>query len=176
MKGAASSFGIVTAFYFQTEAAPAGAVSFSVVIPDSEKATVAQRVKIYQSMQTYGSSAPGEIALQLLLTNTTFAISGVYWGSLQEYEAAIAPFSALLPAGTTFKPTEANWIDTLISQSGATTLEVPLTGYNQHNTFFAKSLITSKQHALTDQQLTSFFNYIATQGNTSGYVSTRCAL
>ena len=138
------------------------------------KKTVVQRVKIYQAMQEYGRTAPGEIALQLFLANDAFAVTGVFWGSRPDYEAAVQPFIDLLPAGTTVTGTEAGWIATLVGQSGATTLEVPLTGYDQHNTFFAKSLITSEQKPLTDKQLTSFFTYVADHGSTSGYVSHWC--
>lgn len=122
-------------------------------------------------MQEWGSNAPDEISVQLWLTYTAFSISGVYWGSLQDYEAAIQPFANVLPAGTTFKPTANDWITTLIGQSGATSLDVPLTGYNQHNTFFAKSLISSQQKPQTEQQLTSFFTFVADEGSISGYVS-----
>jgi len=168
-KGAANSFGVVTYFHFKTEAAPENAVTFTVTIPDNMKATVAQRVNIYQAMQKYGVTAPGEMAMQLSLSNTNFGVTGVFWGSRPDYEAAVQPFIDMLPAGTTVAGTDAGWIATLIGQSGTATLEVPLTGYDEHNTFFAKSLFSSQKRPLTDTQLTSFFTFIADHGSTSGY-------
>lgn len=115
-------------------------------------------------MQEYGQVAPKEIALRLFTMNEVFTVSGVYWGTRANFNSAIAPFTALLPNGTTFSTIEGGWIETLVALAYSDTLEVPLTGYDMHDTFFTKSLVSSQSHPQNTSVLLPFFEYLMTEG------------
>jgi len=169
----------VATFHFQTEAAPASGLQFQVTLPDSETATPAQKANILLSMQEYGLIAPKEIALRLLTApeeagrrflgidfpNGVFLVSGAYWGTKEGFNTAITPFAALLPNGTTFNTTEAGYLETLLGISGESTLKTPLTGYNAHDTFFVKSVVSSQKHIQNTSASIPFFTYLKTEGS-----------
>lgn len=171
LKGAGSSFAIVTSFYFQTVAAPASGLLFTANLPGGATETAAQRASILSAMQKYGEDAPKEVALQLVTgTGSSFEVSGVYWGTTGEFQTAIDPFKQLLPSGTTFSTTESSYMGILVNLSGQSTLQVTLTGYNAHDTFFAKSIVSSQQY--NSSALTPFFDYLLTEGvQVAGLVS-----
>ena len=139
-------------------------------------------------MQEYGLMAPKEIALRLLTApgkvgrrflgvdfpNGVFLVSGAYWGTKEGFNTAIASFAALLPNGTTFNTTEAGYLETLLGISGESTFKIPLTGYNSHDTFFTKSVVSSQKHIQNSSALTPFFTYLMTEGDkVTDFVSTQ---
>ncbi|KAF8459293.1 hypothetical protein BDZ91DRAFT_777538 [Kalaharituber pfeilii] len=170
LRGAGSSFAIVTTFHMQTVQAPSSAISYTVNIPASEQTTVQQKVNIFLAMQEYGLEAPKEIALRLFTTTGAFVVSGVYWGDSAGFTTAIQGLRDRMPAGTTITTTTAGWLDTLKAIAWAQTLEVPLTGYNEHDTFFAKSVVATQSNPQNSSVITSFFNFLATHENTTDFV------
>ena len=140
--------GIVTTFHLQTVPAPRTAISFSVDIPSTKSKTATQRTNIFLAMQEYGLKADEKIGLSLYTDVSTFAISGVYWGDLAGYRAAIAPLVKLLPAGTQLSEKSAGWLQTLKEMSYSPTLDVPLSGYDLHETFVSAYIVQSVTNGL----------------------------
>lgn len=166
-------------FHFQTLAAPASGIQFQVTLPNSETATPAKKANVLLAIQKYGLIAPKEVALRLLVVsretgrrqsgvdfpNGIFLVSGIYWGTKEGFDTAIAPFAASLPNGTTFNTTEAGYLETLIGVSPDSAWKVPLTSYSVHDTFFVKSVVSSQKHIQSPSVLTPFFTYLMTEGD-----------
>lgn len=84
---------------------------------------------------------------------------------MKKFKATIFP--AILngfPTPDTTSVVAANWTTSLQNMAGDTPLKQPLTGYNLHDTFYAKSVVTKNAAPLTSAALTSFFNYMVKQG------------
>jgi hypothetical protein len=73
----------------------------------------------------------------------------------------LAPF----PTPVSSSVTPFGWIDALNNIAGGETLEEPLYGYDAHDTFYAKSVVTKNDMPLTEDQLTSFWSYVINQGS-----------
>ncbi|TAQ88941.1 hypothetical protein B7494_g2713 [Chlorociboria aeruginascens] len=164
MRGAADSFGIVTSFSFQTLAAPATVTFFQAFLTDS--------------LQDIDSVTSGFLALQdfvltspLLSKNTTFGMYTDSDGSFSltglclfcdtaEFNTTVFP--ALL-AGfkyTGAEVTDTSWLDALTNLANGDPLQQPLTGYNEHATFYAKSLVAKNAAPLTEDAIRAFWTYI----------------
>lgn len=65
--------------------------------------------------------------------------------------------------------TSKDWLDSLLFIEGGSPpgpLAQPLSGYNAHDTFYAKSLVTKNATPLTQTAIQSFFNYVINTGRT----------
>ncbi|KAF3941565.1 hypothetical protein ABW19_dt0205704 [Dactylella cylindrospora] len=169
LKGAGPSFGIVTKFWFKTYAVPENIVNYAYGFTGlSVDAAAAAFVEI----QKFAQTAPKELGLGVSLwqkTGTSFDLSGAYYGkSLQEFNNLIQPLLSKLPRPASSDVSSKGWVDTLIRFAGAPTLSVPETGYNEHTTFFAKSLVTPQKNPLSVQTMKNFFNYANTAGVAAG--------
>jgi len=80
----------------------------------------------------------------------------VYWGSLADFNTTIAPLIASFPQDGISDVREYGFIDLLVVLGGAGQLPQP-ENYNQHNTFFTKSIVSPVK--LTSEALTSFFTF-----------------
>lgn len=60
--------------------------------------------------------------------------------------------------------TNLSWIDSLQSQAGSDPLSQPLTGYNEHDTFYAKSIVTKTCEPISQSASLSFWQYIINKG------------
>jgi len=63
------------------------------------------------------------------------------------------------------------WIDSLTALSNEASLQEPLTGYNAHDTFFAKSITVPESDPLTAAALNSYFTYITQTAEPSSWFS-----
>lgn len=99
---------------------------------------------------------------------TAFTITGWYFGDLSYFQSTIQP--AMLqdfPAAASADVTAKDWLDSLLFIEGGSPpgpLAQPLTGYDAHDTFYAKSLVTRNANPLTEDAVRSFFNYVITTG------------
>jgi hypothetical protein len=48
-------------------------------------------------------------------------------------------------------------------------LKVPLTGFDHHDTFYAKSLVVKNAEPLTREELSSFWTFVINEGKTNGF-------
>jgi hypothetical protein len=131
MRGAGSSFGIVTAFHLKTYAAPNANIVFQYNF-NWPNYTVA--AKALDTIQRFGNTQqPREMNLRLLFQSYSTQLLGVYYGSRADFNSSIEPLLKALPNRTSSSVTTKNWIDTLSTYSyGA--LQQPL-NYDVHAAF-----------------------------------------
>lgn len=135
LRGAGSSFGIVTKFKLQTLQAPANGVRFTYSFGQPPRDNISYRVAIFQALQLYAlNTAPKELALRLWTLNDVFEVTGVYWGTRADFDIVIAPLLAQWPSQTTGVFEEHPWLDMLSSLANGETLAQPL-AYTKHETF-----------------------------------------
>ncbi|KAK6348721.1 hypothetical protein TWF718_006508 [Orbilia javanica] len=164
LKGAGPSFGIITKFWFKTYAVPESIVNYSYRF---QPGSVAQAVDAFMNIQTFARTAPKELGLGVSLwgSGVNFELSGAYYGKTQaQFNALFQPLLKKLPAPTSTTLDTRGWIDTLLRFAGSGTLSVPETGYNEHTTLYAKSLVTSNKAPIERKGMENFFNYAAQQG------------
>lgn len=165
MRGAGDSFGIATYFYIQTEAAPSSVLSFSASLQHIAKNTTLA-AKGFDMLQTFSLNSPD------LTPNITFGLyidSGGSFGiSGWCMECNHTIFSNdVLPAmlsgfpSTTPSVKDVKWIEALEVLANGDTLAQPLgSKYTQHETFYAKSVVTKEAEPLTTESILRFFSYI----------------
>ncbi|EPS41612.1 hypothetical protein H072_4489 [Dactylellina haptotyla CBS 200.50] len=165
LKGAAPSFGIITKFWFKTYAVPESIVNYSYSFTGL---SVDQAAAAFIEIQNFAKSAPKELGLGVSLwgNGVAFELSGAYYGkSQQDFDNMFQPLLGKLPAPSSSTVNVKGWIDTLLRFAGnGGSLSVPEIGYNEHTTFYAKSLVTSQTSPLSLDSMKSFFNYAANQG------------
>ncbi|KAK6358794.1 hypothetical protein TWF730_008113 [Orbilia blumenaviensis] len=165
LKGAAPSFGIITKFWFKTYSVPESIVNYSYRF---QPRSVSEAVDLFMKIQTFARTAPKELGLGVSLwgSGVNFELSGAYYGKTQQqFNTLFQPLlNQLTPAPTSSTLDTRGWIDTLLRFAGSNTLSVPETGYNEHTTFFAKSLVTSNRAPIERKGMENFFNYAANQG------------
>jgi hypothetical protein len=165
MRGAGDSFGIVTYFYLQTEAAPSSVLYFSAPLTAaSNDASLA--TKGFETLQTFSLTSPD------LTPNITF---GMYIDSGGSFsisgwciECDLTVFSNnVFPAmiggfpSTTPSVKQVRWIEALTILADPQPLTQPLgSSYTLHDTFYAKSVVSKEAEPLTTAAMSSFFSYI----------------
>ncbi|KAF3297164.1 hypothetical protein TWF132_008520 [Orbilia oligospora] len=164
LKGAAPSFGIITRFWFKTYAVPENIVNYSYRF---QPGSVSSAVDSFMKIQEFAKKAPKELGLGVSLwgSGVNFELSGAYYGkSIDDFNRLFKPLLSSLPAPTSSTLDSRGWIDTLLRFAGSGSLSVPETGYNEHTTFYAKSLVTSSRAPIERKGMENFFNYAAREG------------
>ena len=164
LRGAGSSYGIVTYFKLATKLAPTVATYYQY---NYFSPSIGVKTKAILATQEFGATfAPKELSLRLFFNNDTFQVYGVYWGPRTKWEKAIAPLLTRLPiAGRvpSVPGQELGWLPTLIQLNNGGHLKQPL-NYDMHETFFAKSIVTPASDHLGKATIKNFFTYLATSG------------
>ncbi|KAK4695760.1 hypothetical protein P7C71_g2043, partial [Lecanoromycetidae sp. Uapishka_2] len=167
LRGAADSFGIITSFYLQTQPAPSSVVNWSYGIPDmfTSAAVTAEAFVEIQNFALNASVVDGKLGLGIYIDGTTFSISGTYIGDEATFTNNVAPaLLSGLPTPSTSSIKSVDWITSLTDLANNVPLQQPITGYNLHDDFFAKSVVVPSSSPLTTTALTSYFNYIIETG------------
>jgi hypothetical protein len=165
MRGAADSFGIATYLYLQTEVAPSSVLYFTADFANalSDIGTV---TSAFQKTQTF------VLTSSLVTPNITFGIYTDTYGSLSvegwcmdcnlntfKEDVFPAMFSGFPTSNPTFQ--SLGWIDALKAIGAPNPLAQPLgSAYNDHDTFYAKSLVVKNSEPLTTAAIKSFFSYV----------------
>ncbi|KAI4216102.1 MAG: hypothetical protein LQ351_001600 [Letrouitia transgressa] len=167
LRGAAESFGIVTTFYLQTVQAPASVVQYSFGLPNLFK-SAATTTAAFQHIQSFAQNASvvdRKLGLGLYLDGSSFLIRGTYFGSIADFNNKIKPeLLRTLPTPSATSVQSVSWIESLTILADPQPLQQPKTGYDQHDTFYAKSLVVPSKSPLTTQGLNSYFGYMITNG------------
>lgn len=162
MRGAGSSFGIATAFYLQTVAAPSTIINFSYSFGNLYS-DVSKAVDLFMQVQTVANNAAvtdRNLGMGIYFDAYGFSLSGTYFGSRATYDSKIAPaLLNSLPAPQTSDVQTLGWIQSLTKLGGASTLTTPA-GYKEQDNFFAKSVTIPQSSPLTRSALTSYFTWI----------------
>lgn len=173
IRGAADSLGIVTKFYLQTQPAPSSVTYFVYTFSNmySSKETFTNS---FLHMQDFGKNASvvdSKIAFSLYIDNYgSYSVTGSYLGTVDDFNATIAPeFLRTLPTPASTTVEVYNYIDYLVALSGATTIKQPLTGYDEHQDFFAKSITVPEPDGLTSDAINAWFDHI--NGTSATYYS-----
>ncbi|KAL9059101.1 MAG: hypothetical protein Q9206_001624 [Seirophora lacunosa] len=167
LRGAADSFGIVTTFYLQTVPAPATVINWSFSIPNMFKsaATSANALLHIQAFAQNASVVDRKLGMGMYMDGYGFSISGTYFGSLADFNAKIKPeLLRTLPAPTASSATPMTWIQSLTALANGQPLQQPTKGYDQHDSFFAKSLVVPASSPLTQSTWTAYFDHMIRNG------------
>ncbi|EUC40538.1 Glucooligosaccharide oxidase [Bipolaris oryzae ATCC 44560] len=173
LRGAADSIGIITTFYLQTKPAPARVVSYSSNFSSALMSADAA-ADVVLKLQTFVTTSP-YINRNLTLEIYTsvfgeFTVRGWYFGDMAYFSDTVFP--AMLngmptPSNTTIQ--EKAWLTALEDIAEGEPLTEPLDGYNNHQTFYTKSVVTREAQPLSKEALTSYFRYITDKGLTATF-------
>ncbi|TEB28279.1 FAD-binding domain-containing protein [Coprinellus micaceus] len=168
VRGAASSFGIVTKTTLLTLPVPNSTTTYEY----GWNLNINDATTAFQSYQSFSLSnpTPPELGIELLLAKgsskgtVTFMLSGVWYGAAGGLDTAIKPLLDIIPQ----KPVWSNkkvgtYLDSLKSLAGGS---LSVTAPDTHDTFYAKSLITpndSTKQVLAPAQK-EFMTYLANTG------------
>ena len=144
LRGAADSFGIVTTFHLQTQPAPTTIINYSFSLPNmfASASTLTPTLTHLQSFAQNASVVDRNLGMGIYLDGSGFSISGTYFGPLATFNNNIKPeILRTLPTPSTSSVQSVDWIQSLTLLSNGTPLKQPLTGYNLHDDFFAKSVL-----------------------------------
>ncbi|PVH92943.1 carbohydrate-binding module family 18 [Periconia macrospinosa] len=174
IRGAAESLGIVVNFYLQSHDAPSSITYFEVQwsgIFDS-KDTFTRTLLHLQDFARNASVVDNRISFGIYMDGYgSFSPSGAFFGSVSEFNTKIRPeFIRGLSKPTNVIVQSYSWYDYLVKVSGASTIKVPLTGYNEHDNFFAKSITVPESDGFTSAALSSLYDYIK-KGTSVDYFS-----
>ncbi|PQE22021.1 glucooligosaccharide oxidase protein [Rutstroemia sp. NJR-2017a BBW] len=163
-RGAAEGFGIVTHFYMQTNAAPEFVTYFTADL-SSTLASVDEVSSAFLETQEFVLESP------LLTPNISFGFNVNSDGGLHitgmctfcDFEFFRDVVFPRLVSGFIIDSqniTLLTWLDTLATLAAPDPLQEPLFGYNIHDTFYVKSIVTKNDSPLTPDAVHSFFSYI----------------
>ncbi|KAL8987516.1 MAG: hypothetical protein Q9177_003277 [Variospora cf. flavescens] len=167
LRGAADSFGIITTFYLQTVPAPSTVINWSFSIPNmfSSAATSAAALMHIQAFAQNASVVDRKLGMGMYMDGYGFSISGTYFGSLADFNAKIKPeLLRTLPPPTASTATSMTWLQSLTALANGQPLQQPTTGYDQHDSFFAKSLVVPSSSPLTLATWTAYFDHMIRNG------------
>ncbi|KAG8920485.1 hypothetical protein FRC02_000879 [Tulasnella sp. 418] len=170
LRGAAPSFGIVTAWTFATLPAPTQNINWN--IDYSSSLSKSKAVQAILALQTFAASNPSDkLSVVSPLSGDSSGISisfsGTFYGSEADFLKAITPFKNSLPSSPTPKLTykmASNWIEGLKVVTGPLDTSKP----NIYDTFFAKSLFVSPDKLLTNSAVSAWVDYMMQKGSNTG--------
>ncbi|KAI4241542.1 MAG: hypothetical protein L6R40_004522 [Gallowayella cf. fulva] len=149
LRGAADSIGIITRFYFQTQPAPTSIVNWVYEIPVANPKVAAAAFSHIQDFVLNASIIDDKIGMGVTPSPSSFHVSGTYRGDEAVFRAKIAPeFLRTLPAPSSTKIKTFSWIDSL-ADMWSSPLPQPLSGYDAHDNFYAKSILVPESSPLT---------------------------
>ncbi|KAJ6594354.1 FAD-binding domain-containing protein [Mycena capillaripes] len=162
LRGAASSFGIVTQYTLKTHQAPATVVRYSYSF-NNPNLSVDEFARLLDSYQTWGRTAPKELGIEANVWQggKVVELGGYYMGSLSDFK--VLSGSLLLatgPPNTTYVQ-ERSWVTALVEVNGGSSLSTKGKP-DTHDTFFAKSLVIPTASPLTKTALSALAKHFAT--------------
>jgi FAD binding domain len=166
LRGAAESIGIVTTFYLKTLPAPSSVINFSVDLSAvlSSASTVANAFLELQNFVLTSPLVNRNISFGIYTSGSSFSLGGWYFGDQTYFTTTVLP--AMLNGFPAATPSiqALGWIDSLVHENNGQPLSEPLSGYNAHDTFYAKSIVSHNAQPLTLAALESFWGYVINKG------------
>ncbi|KAG5715383.1 hypothetical protein E4T56_gene8248 [Termitomyces sp. T112] len=168
LRGSAPSFGIVTSYEVKTFQAP----QYSTIFQYSWNlnfTTAANGISAFQHfVQTNISSQLGaEITLGKGSTNGTvyFTLGGAWYGGPQDLNSVLLPFLHQMPSEPRISLKRGSYIQGVTELAGGSldTKSVP----DSRDTFYAKSLMTPLNSAMSETAIRAFTRYLAVTGFSS---------
>lgn len=164
MRGAGSSIGIAVKFYLQTKPAPTSVVTWSYSFNGfmSDVNTAAAGLMHIQSFALNSSVVDRNLGFGMYTDmGNSLSITGTYFGDKNTFQSKIAPeLLRTLPAPSSSEVNSVDWISSLQWLGGSSTITVAAHGYDKHDDFYAKSVVTPQSSPLTAAAWKSFINYV----------------
>jgi hypothetical protein len=160
LKGAGSSFGIVTTFLYDTWAPPDKLTVFSVNLPWG---SVSQGVKSWTALQKFTQDdMPAKMNMRVFANSFLTQLQGLYHGPASDLQTAIAPLLTATGASLS-QAQETDWSGAFTAYSNGQTVDATHP-YNIQEEFFSKSLFTN---ALNETVMTSAVTYWLNQAKSN---------
>ncbi|KAI9168022.1 Siderophore iron transporter mirB [Paramyrothecium foliicola] len=150
LRGAGSSFGIVSEFEFDTFPAPSEVTYYTITL----NWNVTAMISGIKALQEFAVSMPAELNMRATVFSSSSLLEGVYYGSTAELQAIIAPLLAAT-GGELSTVKTAGWLESLEYFSGGTALNQTESYFSQ-STFYASSVTVP---ALSDSQIEALARY-----------------
>ncbi|KAL8813521.1 MAG: hypothetical protein Q9200_000195 [Gallowayella weberi] len=162
----AESFGIITTFYFQTEPAPDSIVNWAYTFPIANPNEAATTFSHIQAFALNASVIDDKIGFGVSPSPSSIHISGTYRGEEAEFNTkkhkqVASELLRTLPTPSNTSIKTFSWLDSLTDMKGEP-LPQPLSGYDAHDNFYAKSILVPETTPLTQSALLNYFTYITT--------------
>ncbi|KAF6741334.1 glucooligosaccharide oxidase [Ephemerocybe angulata] len=165
IRGAAGSFGIVTSTQVQTYAAPSSATIFNY----NYNLNINAAATALANFQTYAmSNIPAQLGLEIVLSKgssrgtVNFGVVGGWYGAANLLNATLQPFLGPLGNPSRKTVTPGSYLDSAKNLAGGSLdTSNPL---GQHDTFYAKSLVTPQSSPMSQTALKAFATYISSNG------------
>ncbi|KAF9871775.1 FAD binding domain-containing protein [Colletotrichum karsti] len=156
LKGAGSSLGVATEFYFKTFDAPREATNFLALLQwDALKS-----INGFKVLQDWvEEDMPKELNMRLFITPRFTNLEGMFYGNKTGLQAILDPLLAKLGGRLTTSQTT-DWLGNLQHFGNGMALDQKDT-YKKQENFYSSSLYTDK---LTDDQINSFVSFWYTVG------------
>ncbi|GAB0137214.1 hypothetical protein EsDP_00005490 [Epichloe bromicola] len=151
LRGAGSSFGIVTEFEFKTFEAPDQVTPFTIDLRWNE----AQAAQGLEAFQEFATAAARELNLWLFMDGVSQSIQGVYFGHVTGLNEAIQPLLDRTGAEVSYATTM-GWIQAHAHFANGTDLR-QMSAHDLHKSFYGTSLMVN---ALTDDHFKSFMSAV----------------
>jgi len=169
LRGGGPSFGLVTAWTYQTVLAPPTTVNYNIVF--TAQLSNSEVAASYAAWETFATTAPNELAMAAVFVTVpvnpgtvSMSFSGNYYGTEGEFQSVIAPFIKSLPGSANLTASPLGWIEgleALAGDNGTISVSQP----DQHDTFFTKSIVTTQVDS--NESIASWINYLANNGSHS---------
>ncbi|KAF7357763.1 FAD-binding domain-containing protein [Mycena venus] len=160
IRGAASSFGIVTEYTLKTHPVPLSVIRYSYTFSNPDL-SADRFAKLLGSYQTWGRTAPKELGIEAnVWQGGKVEIGGYYMGSLFDFNRLAGSLlrTTGLPNATYVQ--ERSWLVALTEVNGGSPLSTKGKS-DAHDTFFAKSLVVPTASPLTATALSALATYFA---------------
>ncbi|CAA7263467.1 unnamed protein product [Cyclocybe aegerita] len=176
LRGASSSFGIVTGIHANTFAAPPSATVFEYNwdLSTSDAASALSAVQKFVLSPSLPQEWAGELVLGAGSSSgrVAFGLTGGWYAPAVEFNAVIQPLLKTLPKPQSQKLTVGTYINSVQYLGGLgrlNTTSIP----DSHDTFYVKSLMTPEASPISNQAGQAFMTYLANEGfraNTDWFV------
>lgn len=171
-RGAADSFGVVTKLFLKTNLAPNSVVCFNFSIPGMYE-SAQNSARYFQHVQDFArneSVVDRKLTFGIYMDGKSFFIRGKYFGSQDGWGTIKAEMLRTLPEPISDSTVETtDWLGSQLFFSDSDKLTQPLTGYNAHDDFFAKSVTVPEANPLTSDALNMYFAYIIANGTSASF-------
>jgi hypothetical protein len=170
IRGAADSLGIITTFYLQTRPAPDSVTYFKFSLANvwDSKSTFTNTFLHLQDVAKNASVVDNKVSFGMYLDGYgSYTLSGAYFGSLEDFNSKVKPELLRTLTVSTTTVSTMDWYNFNVAMSGEKTIKVPLTGYDLHDNFFAKSITVPESDGVTATALGALFDHL--QNPSDGY-------
>ncbi|TRM63339.1 hypothetical protein BD626DRAFT_496353 [Schizophyllum amplum] len=165
LKGAAPSFGIVTAWHSHTFEQPQNATVFT----DTYDLTVEEAVSMVDAFTAFTfSGLPPSFGSELTITKgsekgkVTIAHVGAIYANVESVNETLSGFTDNVPEPVSISRSPGSYVDSVLNLGGVDSLDVSKPDSN--DTFYTKSLVIPEAEPMTDEALTAWFDYNANEG------------